>query len=187
MTDKNVLIVSGHPDIDGDSVANKAILDELAVLLPGAVIDRLDALYPDYRIDVEAEQAKLVAADVVVLQYPVWWYHFPSLMQKWMEDTFVHGFSHGSTGDKLAGKRLVASLTTGAPESAYSPEAMDFTIEDFLAPVKATCGLTKMVFAGYVYTGGVSYLSRADEAARAAIVGKAKAHAARVAELVGSL
>jgi putative NADPH-quinone reductase len=63
---KNVLVVSGHPRLDDDSVANRAIVEELAKL-EGFTVDRLDALYPDFTFDVEAEQAKLVAADVVVL------------------------------------------------------------------------------------------------------------------------
>ena len=95
----NVLIVSGHPRTGDDSVANKTILEELAILLPGAEIDHLDDLYPEYTFDVEAEQEKLRAADVIVLQYPLWWYGWPSLLQKWVEDVFVRGFSHGSTGD----------------------------------------------------------------------------------------
>ena len=181
------LVVSGHTDIDGGSVANRAILAELARLLPGAVIDRLDALYPDYRIDVAAEQAKLVAAGVVVLQYPVFWYGVPSLLKKWMEDVFVHGFSHGSTGDALAGKALVASVTSGAPESAYSPEGVGFTVDGLLAPIRATCKLTKMEFAGHVYTGDVSYLSRVGDAARATIEARAREHAARVADLIAGL
>lgn len=57
---KKVLVVSGHPQLDDDSVANKAIVEELSKL-EGVVIDRLDSPYPDYRIDVAAEQAKLVA------------------------------------------------------------------------------------------------------------------------------
>ena len=183
----NVLVVSGHPDIEGDSVANKAILEELARLLPEAEIDRLDLLYPDYRIDVGAEQAKLVAADVVVLAYPVWWYSFPALMHKWMEDVFAHGFSHGSTGDKLAGKKLVASLTAGAPASVYEPGAGAVSVDDLVAPLKATCALTQMEYAGHVFTADVSYLSRTDDAARAAIAGRAKEHAAKVAGLVAAL
>ena len=51
---KNVLIISGHPDLKGDSFANKIILADLAEQLPSAVIDDLSALYPDYRIDVPA-------------------------------------------------------------------------------------------------------------------------------------
>ena len=61
----NVLVVSGHPRTGDDSVANKTILEELTSLLPGAEIDHLDELYPDYLFDVEAEQNKLAAADVI--------------------------------------------------------------------------------------------------------------------------
>ena len=64
---KNVLIISGHPDLMGDSFANKIILADLAEQLPSAVIDDLSALYPDYRIDVPAEQDKLRHADIIVL------------------------------------------------------------------------------------------------------------------------
>ena len=52
---KNVLIISGHPDLAG-SVANRAILDEFKTALPQAEIRRLDELYPDFQIDVAAEQ-----------------------------------------------------------------------------------------------------------------------------------
>ncbi len=96
----NILIVSGHTDLN-ESVANKTILEEIANKLPKAEVDNLDKLYPDYKIDVKAEQEKLVKADVIVLQFPIFWYSMPSIMSKWMEDTFENGFSHGSTGDKF--------------------------------------------------------------------------------------
>ena len=161
----NVLIVSGHPRTGDDSVANKTILEELTSLLPEATIDHLDELYPDYVFDVEAEQNKLAAADVIVLQYPLWWYGWPSLLQKWMEDVFVRGFSHGSTGTALRGKKLVVSLTTGAAESYY--DAQPGGIERFLAAVKATSALTGLEYAGVLPLYGVSYANRTDEAARA--------------------
>lgn len=56
---KNVLIISGHPDLS-TSVANATILDEVAKALPDAEIRRLDSLYPDYRFDIAAEQAALL-------------------------------------------------------------------------------------------------------------------------------
>ena len=110
-----VLIVSGHTDL-AHSFANKIILEKLAQDLPDAVFDYLDKAYPGFSIDVKAEQDKLVAADVIVLQFPVFWYSYPSIMHRWMEDVFAHGFSHGSTGKALHGKKLIASFTTGAPE-----------------------------------------------------------------------
>ena len=182
---KNVLVVSGHPRLDDDSVANKAIVEELAKN-GGYTIDRLDALYPDFQFDVEAEQAKLVAADVIVLQYPVFWYAMPALMQKWMEDVFLHGFSHGSQGKALVGKKLVLSMTIGAPEEAYGAGAA-VHVEDLLIPAKGACALTGMEFAGCEYTFGVSYASRVDDAARDAIAKAGHAQAARVTALVEGL
>ena len=180
---KNVLVVSGHPRLEDDSVANKTIVEELGKR-EGYTIDRLDALYPDFNFDIAAEQAKLVAADIVVLQYPVFWYGMPALLQKWMEDVFAHGFSHGSSGKALVGKKLIVSMTIGAPEEAYGENAV-VHIDDLLLPAKGACALTGMEFAGYEYTCGVSYASRVDDAARKAIADAAREQAASVAELVG--
>ncbi|MDR0713257.1 MAG: NAD(P)H-dependent oxidoreductase [Bacteroidales bacterium] len=184
---KNILIVSGHTDLN-DSVANKTILEEYKKLFPAAEIDYLDKLYPDYQIDILAEQQKLVNANIIILQFPVFWYHFPSILERWMEQSFQHGFSHGSTGDRLTGKKLIASFTTGAPEELYHKNAlMGYEIEEFFPAIKATCALTKMEFAGFVYTGGVSYQNRNEANALSVMKEKAIAHANKVAELVNSL
>ena len=181
----NVLIVSGHPRLGDDSVANKTILEELASLLPEAAFDQLSDLYPDGVINVEAEQDKLRGADVIVLQYPLWWYGWPSLLQKWVEDVFVRGFSHGSGGTALHGKKLVVSVTTGADESYYSAQPGGF--DRFLAPAMATSALVGLEFVGSLPLYGVSYANRTDEAARVEMVTRSRDHAARVAELVAKL
>ena len=181
---KNVLIVSGHTDLQGDSCVNKIIMEDMAKLLPDAVLDDLSTLYPDYRIDVAAEQAKLVTADVIVLQFPIFWYSMPSLLAKWMEDVFVRGFSHGSTGKALAGKKLILSFTTGAPKTAYGA---DFPLEMLTGRFRQTAGLTGMICEGYVYTGGVSYADRSDPERAAAMQEKAHAHAKRLAEKISSV
>ena len=59
---KNILIISGHTNLAA-SVANKTILETLNERLPEAEIVKLDELYPDFKIDVEAEQQKLLRAD----------------------------------------------------------------------------------------------------------------------------
>lgn len=112
------LILSGHPDLS-TSVANKVILDELEKALPDAEIRKLDQLYPTAAIDVEAEQRALLEADLIVWQFPFWWYSLPWLMKKWLDEVFLHGFSHGSKA-KLGGKKLLVSFTTGAPAEAYT-------------------------------------------------------------------
>ena len=179
---KNILVVSGHTDLN-DSVANKLILEDLKAKLPSAGFDLLDELYPDFKIDVKAEREKLTKADIIVLQFPVFWYSYPSLMHKWMEDVFVFGFSHG-TGKVLSGKTLVASLTSGAPEEVYKK---DYTINDMLAPLKQTAALCEMKWAECVYTGGVSYALRSVPEKRREIEEKAKAHAQRLIDKLNGL
>ena len=184
---KNVLIISGHTDLSA-SVANKTILDTVHKELPEAEIVRLDSLYPDYKINVEAEQQRLVKADIIVLEFPVFWYSAPSILERWMEEAFKHGFSHGSNGNKLKGKKLVLSFTTGAPASMYSRDgAMGYTIDDFLPCFKATCNLCQMEFAGYVYTGGVSYANRTTPELIEQQNKVSVEHAKRLIELIKSL
>ena len=175
---KNVLIVSGHTDLN-DSVANRKILDVLAELLPHSRQVHLDRLYPDFAIDVKAEQEKLIWADVVVLQFPVFWFSAPSILHRWLEQTFLHGFSHGSSGDKLRGKKLVLSYTTGAPL-----EMVNF--DDFFRFLKATAEFTGMEYAGSVATGAVSYNLRENAELLAEINRKAVEHAERLKMLLQS-
>lgn len=177
---KKILIVSGHTDTVTDSVANRTILELMESQLPGCRIDYLDRLYPDFKIDTAAEQEKLQWAEVIVLQFPVFWFSFPSIMHRWMEQTFLHGFSHGSTGDKLQGKKLLLSYTTGAPAGA-----MNF--EEFFGFVKAACQFTGMEYAGSVHTGGVSYQMRQDPQMLADIKHKAQQHAEQLLELLQQL
>ena len=172
---KNVLVVSGHTDLN-DSVANKRILEELSKRLSNAEIDYLSKLYPNYIIDVEKEQEKLLKADIIVLQYPLFWYSMPSLLEKWMEDVFKHGFSHGSEGDKLKGKKMIISLTTGAPEEVYN------NIDDFLNPIKASCKLCQMEYVGSIVTYSVSYQIRNDKGKEIEL--KAIDHANRLIEMI---
>ena len=185
---KKVLIVSGHTDLN-NSFANKIILEKLARDLPEAVFDYLDKEYPEFTIDVKVEQQKLVDADIIVLQFPVFWYSYPSLMHRWMEDVFEHGFSHGSKGKALLGKKLVASFTTGAPEEMYVKNGPQlYPIDELVIPaIKSTANLCSMDYAGYVYTGGVSYASRPDAEKMKVMQAKAEKHAERLEELLKTM
>ena len=181
------MIISGHTDLT-NSVANKTILEELHKMIPHAEIDYLDCLYSDFQIDIKKEQQKLEKADILVFQFPVFWYSMPSLLARWMEETFQHGWSHGSTGDKLKGKKLIISLTTGAPKEMYQHDgAMGFEIEEYLSAIISTCKLCQMEYVGYVYTDKVSYASRNDPKLLEDIVNRSKEHAHKVVELINTL
>jgi len=176
----SILVVSGHTDLN-QSYANKIILKELEQHLPEAVFSYLDKLYPGFRIDVAAEQQKLLRAEVIILQFPFFWYGMPSLLKRWIEDVFVHGFSHGSTGTKLHGKKLIISFTYGAPEEMYRHGGFqNYTIDEFIPPMKQFSNLCGMEWQDYICSGGLSYANRGDEAALERMRVKSLAHAQRL-------
>ena len=185
---KKVLVVSGHTDLANNSFANKIILERLNEVMPEAEYLYLDSEYPDFKFNVEKEQERLRAADIIVLQFPFFWYGVPSLMHKWMEDVFVHGFSHGSKGKALVGKKLLLSFTSGAPEEMYqSGGPQGYPVDDFIIPLKQFAKACNMEFAGYIYSGGLSYASRHDDEKLKQMKEKALLHAEKVSKKVKSL
>ncbi|OMP97016.1 NAD(P)H-dependent oxidoreductase [Raoultella terrigena] len=182
---KNILIVSGHPDLN-HSVANATILDEVATALPDAEIRRLDWLYPDGKISISAEQESLLKADVIVWQFPFSWYGLPGLMKCWLDEVFVHGFAHGSTA-KLGGKKLILSFTTGAPQALYSADGFfEHNVEDYLVPFETTARLCNLQWQKPVYTCGISYADRdTDKTTQQKIL--AQDHASRLVAMLSTL
>lgn len=78
-----ILIIYAHP-YPQHSHANKRMLEQ-AGTLEGVEIRSLYQLYPDFNIDVAAEQAALARADLVIWQHPMQWYSVPPLLKLWME------------------------------------------------------------------------------------------------------
>jgi len=182
---KNVLIVSGHPNLSA-SLANATILDEVARELPEVKIRRLDELYPTYQFDINAEQQALLEADLIIWQFPLSWYSLPGIMKLWVDEVFVHGFAHGSTA-KLGGKKLLLSFTTGAPEAAYTTDGFfGHTIEEYLSQFETTAALCNLEYAGAIYTNGVSYAGREDEEKRSTQKHSAREHAIRLIDAISS-
>ena len=153
-----VLVISGHPDID-KSYTNKVILAELEKQLPDVEVRRLDKYYPDYRFDVQAEQEAMLKADILVLQFPFYWYSVPGIMKLWMDSVFTFNFSFGPEGDKLKGKHLILSFTVGGPQQSYQPLGYNhFTVEQLLTPIQQTAYLAGMNYHPPVYAHGMVYI-----------------------------
>ena len=96
--------------------------------------------------EVADEQAKLLWADAVVLQFPLWWFSMPAIMKGWVDRVFAHGFAIGvaKPGTKqwarygegsLAGRRGMVAITTGAREAQLGPRGLNGDIEDLLFPI----------------------------------------------------
>ncbi|UAA39828.1 NAD(P)H-dependent oxidoreductase [Paraneptunicella aestuarii] len=179
----NTLIISGHPNLQ-NSVANQLILNRVKTQMEGVTIRYLDQLYPDARIDIEQEQAALLDADVVVLQYPFYWYSVPGLLKTWIDQVFSYGFAYGSAGDKLKGKRFILSFTIGGPQEAYDPLGYNhFTIEQLVLPLQQTAYLAGMVFEKPIYTHRMIYIPNVYNT-REEVEQRANEHAGRLIEAI---
>lgn len=183
----NILIINGHPHPE-QSLAGKAIIDELDRLLPQAQVRTLAALCRNGSFDVQAEQQALSAADTIVWHFPFYWYSVPALMKKWIDDLLTHGFAYGSTGTALHGKKLLISLTTGAPAAEYARgRSMTWPMEDFLPPLLQTANYCGMQSLPPVWSNGMIFINGVHgEANRERILAAAKDHAARIAAEVNA-
>lgn len=175
------LIILGHPDIE-KSLANKAIIEKLENRGPEIEIRNLSALYPDFQIDVEAEQAALLRHQNIVFQYPLYWYNMPAILKHWFDVVFTYQFAYGSKGDKLKGKNFIPSFTVGAPESEYyALGEHHFRVSEFCKNLEQTAYYTQMNYIEPVYFHGTSVnagYTKED------IKNKAKAQGQKLAELL---
>jgi len=87
---------------------------------------------------------------------------------------------------EMKDKVLIASLTTGAGEAAYSAET-GTTIDELLAPIRLTAKLTQLNFAGHVVTHDVSYSLRNDAEKAQEMIAKSQEHARKLVVLVNGL
>jgi glutathione-regulated potassium-efflux system ancillary protein KefF len=136
-------LLYAHPYPDRSRAGR--VLFEAVQDLPGLEARSLYALYPDFAIDVQSEQAALLRADVIVWQAPIYWYGVPALLKLWFEKVLAHGWAYGHGGTALQGKRVLFCTTTGAPEDAYRPGGMHGRpFEAYVPPVEQTalfCGM----------------------------------------------
>ena len=103
--------------------------------------------YPRLDIDPDAEQQRLLNHDVVLFQYPIFWYSTPSILKEWQDLVLEHGFAYGNGGDRLAGKRMLLAITVAGTQDAYSPGGYQrYPVRDFLRPLEQTARLCEMQF-----------------------------------------
>lgn len=140
-----VLVLFAHPN-QSQSRVHKP-MSTMVKALDGISFIDLYALYPRYQIDVEAEQQRLLEHDVIVFQFPFYWYSTPPMLKIWQDTVLEYGFAYGQNGNRLADKVLLISTTAGGAADAYSVEGSNrFPIRTLLTPLEQTARLCQMRF-----------------------------------------
>lgn len=106
---------------------------------------------------IAAEIERLDRADLLILQYPMWWHLPPAMLKGWLDRVLVYGevytskqrFEHG----RFAGKRAMLSVTVGTSEDTYAFNGRSGDIDLLLWPINFT-----LAYVGYtVLTPFVAY------------------------------
>lgn len=90
--------------------------------------------------ELEAEIAKLEWCDLMVWQFPLWWFGLPGVFKGWVDRTFARGriYGPGRTygNGSQKGKRAMLSLTTGGPPEAYETDDINGDMMGVLRPLQ---------------------------------------------------
>jgi len=91
--------------------------------------------------ELAAEMAKLEAADLLIFQFPLWWFGLPAILKGWVDRVFafnrIYGRGRIYEKGKFRGRRALLSLTTGGSgETAYRPDGFNGDINGVLRPIQ---------------------------------------------------
>ena len=143
-----ILIIYSHTGYSG-KFTNKTIINALKSL-DNVIVNELDSNPEGLKFDILKEQELLINADVIMFQFPLYWYSTPHTLKKWMDEVLQYGFAYGSEGNKLLNKHFFCSITTGGPENSYRAGSFNnYSMSELLKPLQQTANLCKMLYQPY--------------------------------------
>jgi len=140
-----IYLLAAHPHWR-DSRVNWQLL-QAARSVADVDVNDLYSTYPDYAIDVQAEQARLARADLLVLLHPIQWYSMPPLQKLWLDEVLTYGWAYGAGATALRHKDCWLVATTGGPQTSYHPQSYNrHFFKAFLPPYEQTAAVCGMRF-----------------------------------------
>jgi len=109
-------------------------------------------------VDIAAEIEKIKKADLIILNFPLYWFSVPAILKGWIDRVFISGFCYGGLrfydNGGLKGKKAMLSFTLGGREHMFGPDAIHGELDVMLRPLLrgtlAYVGLEVLpFFAGY--------------------------------------
>jgi NAD(P)H dehydrogenase (quinone) len=92
-----------------------------------------------FSADIQAELDKLDWCDVLIFQFPLWWFGLPAILKGWVDRVFAMGrvYGGGRWYDRgvFRGKRAMLSTTTGGGASMFSETGVNGHVNDLLYPI----------------------------------------------------
>lgn len=104
-----------------------------------ALEQRLGVKSQSLAADIQQELDKLLWADLVVLNFPIFWFSAPAILKGWIDRVLVSGVCYGGKRfydqGGLAGKRALVTVTLGGREHMFGEGAIHGPLEEMLRPI----------------------------------------------------
>lgn len=89
--------------------------------------------------DIREEVAKVDWCDLLILNFPIFWFSVPAIMKGWIDRVFVSGRFYGGKRfydqGGMRGKQAMLSFTLGGREHMFGPQAIHGELETMLRPI----------------------------------------------------
>jgi putative NADPH-quinone reductase len=145
MLSQKILLLYAHPCPHKSKVNHR--LFKAARYLDNITLIDLYAEYPTFHIDADKEQQRLLDHDVIIFQFPMYWYSTPSILKEWQDSVLEYGFAYGENGQALHGKTLLCMTSAGGKAENYQHgKANHYTIRELLRPIEQMAGMTGMCY-----------------------------------------
>ena len=100
--------------------------------------------------DIQAEIAKVDWCDLLIFNFPIFWFSVPAMLKGWIDRVFISGHFYGGMRfyDKggMASKKAMLTLSLGGQPHMYGPEAIHGEMDELLRPIMrgalAYCGFS---------------------------------------------
>ena len=96
-----------------------------------------------FAADIQAEIDKLYACDMLILQFPLWWFSVPAILKGWFDRVFAAGVVYDGDNrygnGRLKGRRAMCVITMGARESAFMADGRHGDLLVNLWPIHNGC------------------------------------------------
>ncbi|WP_298610849.1 NAD(P)H-dependent oxidoreductase [uncultured Thiothrix sp.] len=140
-----ILILFAHPALERSRVHYRLL--KAAQTVEGVTCHDLYQLYPDFLINVDREQELLTQHEIILFQYPLYWYSSPAILKEWQDLVLEYGFAYGQQGSALRGKLFANVISAGGSRAAYQADGENhFTIRELLRPFEQTANLCGMIY-----------------------------------------
>ncbi|MFE5482462.1 NAD(P)H oxidoreductase [Streptomyces sp. NPDC056527] len=157
---RHTLLVLAHPRTDS-LTAQVADLVHARLKDGGETVDVLDlyaegfdpVLWPadepdwenrekTYSPEVHAHMDRVLAADDIVVVFPVWWMAPPAVLKGWIDRVWNYGFAYGRSKPRLAAKRMVWLALMGNAEAEIEQLGLSAVLDlQLRVAVSRFCGI----------------------------------------------